>query len=191
MDIKSSFEIIKPVLDKIFGDDWVLCGSAALVMSGVLNREINDLDIITTKDYYYVESGRGDFEYRVGLEHSRSANSGRFVGIDGYKITSFTIYPPELGGLKIDVFHHETTQELNIDTIEVGDSSIRIMNLEDVIRYKLQVLELNQLFDDNWSAKHLRDIKELSMNNKRMAEIVDLYYTGVIPPFMTDYGKRK
>lgn len=156
-------ETIK-ALDKHLKTKYVLCGSAALLMLGFLDREVSDIDIaISPENQKYLSPimPEEDEEDEEDEEESISMDGINF-DFDGLKVTGAIV---EIEGVKVDIFIKPVTYGI----IPYNDEVFCLIQaLDHILKSKLQVMERLIVIGDYIKAeKHKQDFYHIF---KKLAE---------------------
>jgi hypothetical protein len=122
--------------------DLYLCGSAALILKGVLpNREIHDLDFVScNRDLIKEFALWPDVYTEVG-------NRDEYVSYSG-----FTQY----SNIKVNILLYKKNTEFNLDTVQSNYGNIICQNVDDIVEWKKKYNRQKDLIDlDNIAANML------------------------------------
>lgn len=152
--------------------DTIFCDSFGLVLNGLLQRYVNDLDILTVEDHY----GVGNFyeEYHMYALRYENKNSHKFmVGKD--QVLCFPLNFPN--GIKVDVLYNENTKP-KYREIDFHGTKIKIENPESAIDTKLKYIENDKNTES--VLKHLKDLIFMGVENDKLNNALKKSYTLVI-----------
>lgn len=136
-DIKSFIENWTPEFNARFGcNGWTLGGSARLVLEGILNRDVNDIDIITVEDLYQdVRS-----HYLGGKSIETWGLSSKFTDREGHIIK---VIGHRIGDIHVDI---------------IFNSGFDFSNpIASIIQYKRDIVKKHSLSDKE-RLKHQQDL---------------------------------
>lgn len=182
MNLITLIEEVTEELNVMFGEGkWAFGGSLVLNASGLILRNINDIDICTEFDYYNdnpFESVDGSREYaEARISRGKSeATSTKFFDFNGDEVRCFGISLSN--GMKCDVMYRKSLDISKLtNKVMYGDinfysfpEGVKVQDLRQVIRYKEMVVNQHTSggISPNYFEKHYHDfqgIKE-SLKNK-------------------------
>jgi hypothetical protein len=122
--------------------DIFLCGSAALILKGVLpNRDIHDIDFVSSNSDIIKELGLWPDVY------SDVEKDDEYVSYSG-----FTRYST----VKINILLFKKNKEFNLDIVESNYGNIICQNVDDIVVWKQRYNRKKDLVDlDNIAANML------------------------------------
>lgn len=159
--------ISKEIADAVCGiydshPDAVFCGSFGLVLQGLLERKVHDIDILVDKNYY----GDGGFYNDIRREVGFTSHSF-MLGKD--ETTCFKLDFP--GGIHVDVLHNANNKP-DFTHIEFFGRMIKVETIDGAIDAKKQyVVNDRSQFS---TLKHFRDLILLNVPRKELAEILKI-----------------
>jgi len=146
-----SEDLIKTIihLNKKYDERIIFCGSFGLVLNGLINREIHDIDCFTLDNHY------GNMPINMD-EHN--FGSGHFF-VDDKEIFR---YSEIINNYDIDIMYRDDPYNIKYSVIDFYGSSIKVENPESAIIAKEQYLESNKNHINK--DKHTNDLIEIKRN---------------------------
>jgi hypothetical protein len=135
-------------LNKKYNERIIFCGSFGLVVNGLLDREIHDIDCFTLDNHYGCMPINMD-EHDFGSGHF-------FVG--GKEIFNFC---EKINNYSIDIMYREDPDNIKYNIVDFYGSTIKIEDPEFAIKAKKQYLESNKNLVNK--EKHLSDLRYLGI----------------------------
>jgi hypothetical protein len=180
--------IIKTIewLEENLTEKPIYGGSFGLFVNGLLDREIHDLDIITTTDYYVEITKhlfKGDL---ITFDFRQEGQSNKFVRNDCL-VKVFKVISPY--GINIDFLfvsnNHDVSVDIKYKTIKFGNLELNIEDPNEAIVAKYSYQSRPELLEDH-REKHRRDLENMNVTisqfeyqelkeiKRKYQEIVDL-----------------
>jgi hypothetical protein len=151
-------------LERKYPGEIIYCGSFGLKLHGLLEREVKDLDIITTKNYYSAE-----FIGRIeNIKKGNESGSGEFK-CEGVKVMCFKT---NVMGKGIDVFYTPKAPEFNLIEIVPG-VIIKVEKPFGAIKAKVSYLNSNQRINKEKHIADLNYIENLFCVKTKIEEPID------------------
>ena len=179
--------IIKTIewLEENLTEKPIYGGSFGLFVNGILDREIHDLDIITTNDYYSDASKHMFKGNLITFDFRQEGQSNKFVRNDCL-VKVFKVISPY--GINIDflfVSNHDVPVDIKYKTIKFGNLELNIEDPNEAIVAKYSYQSRPELLEDH-KEKHRRDLENMNVTisqfeyqelkeiKRKYQEIVDL-----------------
>ncbi len=140
--------------------ETVFCGSFGLVLNGLLDRKVNDLDVITSENYWKWGGFFPD-ERRENHEGSQKFMVGKDT------VLSFKVH---LNGIKVDVLYNEGSKP-EYTTADFGMMSIRVETPGSAIRAK-KLYIVNDRSNES-VVKHLKDLIYMGTDRGMLIDLID------------------
>lgn len=140
--------------------DVVFCGSLGLVLNGLIDRTINDLDILTPDNWY------NDNKFFPDERINQQSTSHKFmVGKD--EVSCFSL---RLNNVKVDVLYNESKKPEYI-VIDFDGIKINVETPESAIDVKKKYILADK--SEISIIKHLKDLILLGVDRKELIELID------------------
>ena len=143
---KDFIDAVHKVNEKYKGN-VVFCGSFGLVLNGLLDRPIKDIDVLTFENYFVSP------ERELG-------NSGVF-DVGNIEVLCFKEH---INNITIDTLYRNDSENIKYSNIDFYNISIKVELPQSAILFKKQYIESNKDKSNFNTEKHLKDLEDIKIN---------------------------
>ena len=155
-------ETIKMIVDKY--PETIFCGSLGLVLNGVLEREVHDIDIITLEDYYNTDRF---FPKIRDKQKPDDTHSEKFM-VGPNEVKCFRLNFPN--GTNVDVLYNKNLSPLYAK-MDVLGMNLNIEIPRSAISAKKGYIQRNS--NIYAVTKHLKDLIMIGIAKDKLIELID------------------
>ena len=139
----------------------IFCGSIGLVVNGVLDRKVGDIDVITPENYWTGGGFMNNLRVSSVNEHSHQFMLGK---------DTVLCFKLSVNEVKVDVFYNNGAKP-EFEEIEVMGETFKIETPESALKVKLDYVVNDGL--QGSAIKHLKDLIIAGVDRKKIVDAMN------------------